>query len=454
MGLPMVAIVGRPNVGKSSLLNYLAKKRISIVDPTAGVTRDRVSTVIEAEDSYFELVDTGGYGIEDRDDLTEHIEQQIHYAVAQAALVLFVVDLRAGLAPLDLRLAELLRHQDRRAILIANKADHRVHDALAGEFHRLGFGEPLCMSALHGRGKHELLERVFAELGPAEMDRPAEAVMKLAIVGRRNVGKSTLVNSLANSARTIVSEVAGTTRDAIDVEFERSGEKFVAIDTAGVRKRARLADDVDFYAHSQALRSVRRADVVLFMIDATEPIGRVDKKLAHQIAELCKPCILVINKWDLVKDRAGTEDYGEYLSKVLPHVDYAPIAFMTAKDHRNVQSTVDLAKHLFKQAGIRVGTGELNRVLQEILELRGPSVKRGAKPPKMYYASQIAVAPPTIMIWTNSPALFGEEYHRFLVNRFRERLPYSEVPIRLMLRARRPSPARKDAAGPPSLEGA
>jgi GTP-binding protein len=435
------------------LLNCLAHKRISIVDPTAGVTRDRVSTMIEADDRYFELVDTGGYGIVDRDDLTEHIEAQISYAVAQAALVIFVVDVRTGLAPLDVRVAELLRREKRRVLLVANKADDDSHDPAASEFHRLGFGPPLCMSALHGRGKRELFEHIAEVLSPLETARPDEPVMKLAIVGRRNVGKSTLVNSLAEAPRTIVSEVPGTTRDAIDVAFERHGQRFIAIDTAGLRKRTKLADDVEFYAYSRALRSVRRADVVLFLIDSTSPIGQVDKKLASRIAGLCKPCILVINKWDLAKGRAGADDYGEYLTRTLSELDYAPIAFTTAKDHRNVQSTIDLACLLFKQARHRVSTGRLNKVLQEILELRGPSVKRGAKPPKMYYAAQIAVAPPTIMISVNSPGLFREDYRRFLVNRFRERLPYPEVPIRLVLRGRRLAAADEGAAEHPSSEG-
>ncbi|UCG33356.1 MAG: ribosome biogenesis GTPase Der [Phycisphaerales bacterium] len=452
MGLPLVAIVGRPNVGKSSLLNCLAKRRISIVDPTAGVTRDRVSTVIEAEGGYFELVDTGGYGVEDRDDLTEHIETQIRYAVEQAVLVLFVVDVRAGVTPLDVRVAELLREKRSSVILIANKADDEKHDPAAGEFYRLGFAEPLCVSALHGRGKHELLKRIFETVGEVETERPAEAVMKLAIVGRRNVGKSTLVNALAAGPRTIVSEVPGTTRDAIDVEFERSGEKFTAIDTAGLRKRAKLADDVEFYAYARAVRSVRRSDVVLFMIDAAEPVSQVDKKLGGQIAELSKPCILVVNKWDLAKGRASTEEYGEYLTKTIPELDYAPIAFMTARDGRNVESTVDLAKHLYKQAQMRVSTSALNRILREIMALRGPSVKRGGGVPKMYYASQIAVGPPTIMVSVNDPSLFGNEYRRFLLNRFRERLPYAEVPIRLLLRARRPARTKERPAGPRSVE--
>lgn len=446
MALPIVAIVGRPNVGKSSLLNCLAGRRISIVDPTAGVTRDRVSAIVETNNVWFELVDTGGYGIEDCDDLTEEIEAQIKYAVQQAGLVLFVVDVRAGVVPLDVEVAKLLRGSDRRVILIANKADDRVHEPGAAEFHRLGFGAPVCISALQGRGKTDLLEMMVSLLDTREAEEPAEVAMKLAIVGRRNVGKSTLVNALAEAPRTIVSEVPGTTRDAVDVEFERNGRRFIGIDTAGLRKRAKVADNVEFYAYSRAIRSIRQADVVLFLIDSTVPVGQVDKALAHKIVELFTPCVLVVNKWDLAKARAVTGDYGEYLGKVLPEIDFAPISFMTAKDQRNVQSTIDLAENLFGQASTRVPTTRLNEFLQEILVLRGPSARRGMRRPKMYFATQIGVAPPTIMISVNDPVLFGDEYHRFLLNRFRERLPYPEVPIRLLLRSHRRS-RQADAIG-------
>ncbi len=437
MALPVVAIVGRPNVGKSSLLNCLARQRISIVDPVAGVTRDRVSAVCQTDDVCFELVDTGGYGVEDPDRLDEHIRHQILQAVQEADLILFVVDVCEGIVPLDLRVAELLRKSDRQVLLVANKTDHEGLVAQASEFYKLGFDQPLCVSAVHGRGRAELIDRIADRVRSEAAEQPPEPVMKLAIVGKRNVGKSTFITSLAGQDRVIVSETPGTTRDAIDVQFQKDGRTFVAVDTAGVRKKRKIADSVEFYSYARATRTIRRADVVLLLIDATEPVGQVDKKLARFIADEHKPCILVINKWDLAKGRATSDDYGQYLTGALPELEYAPIAFVTAKDSRNVQASIDTAIELFKQAKTRIGTGRLNQALRESLAVRGPSAKRGTKPPRIYYATQVATQPPTIVLSVNDPALLGESYRRFLLNRLRERLPFSEIPIRLLLRSHR-----------------
>lgn len=437
MPLPIVAIVGRPNVGKSSLLNCLARKRISIVDPTAGVTRDRVSIIIDADDLYFELIDTGGYGIEDRDGLTEHVEAQIQFAVASASLVLFVVDAHDGVTPLDRQVAELLRRQKVTVVLVANKVDTPQDTGQIGDLCRLGFGEPLLISALHLRGRTELMERILDHVRPLASERPLDPVLKLAIVGRRNVGKSTFINCLAGEDRVIVSEVPGTTRDSVDVRFEKDGQIYVAIDTAGVRKQARMADSIEYYGFTRAERSIRRADVVLFFMDATAPVGEVDKRLGGYIAEQYKPCIVVINKWDLAKDRADTDQYGDYLTEVMPNLDYVPVAFVTATESRNVQSVLDLAKSIYKQAATRVPTAKLNEAIMDIVTLRGPSPKHGTGRPKIYYGTQISTCPPTLVLFVNNPSLIRSEYQRFIVNRLRERLPFAEVPIRLLLRAHR-----------------
>jgi len=437
MALPVVAIVGRPNVGKSSLLNALAGRMISIVDPTAGVTRDRVSVVCEIDEVYFELVDTGGYGIEDSDQLTEHIEQQILYAIDQAKLVLFVVDVREGLTPLDREASRLLRQFEREVILVANKADAEKHDPQASEFFGLGFGEAMCVSAKHGRGRRDLIDRGHEHIQAAACEEPIEPAMKVAMVGRRNVGKSSFVNALAGQDRVIVSEVPGTTRDAVDVQFEIDGRTFIAIDTAGVRKKSKMSSDVEFYGYTRATRSIRRADVVLFLIDSTDPIGQVDKKLGAYISEHDKPVVLVINKWDLAKGRADSEDYGAYLDKVLPELSYAPMTFVTANKGKNIQATIDVAQSLFNQGSTRVGTGRLNEALRHALAVRGPSSKRGTKPPRIFYATQVGVRPPTIVLFANDPSLINEGYRRFLLNRMRESLPFEEIPIRLLFRARR-----------------
>ncbi len=436
MSLPVVAIVGRPNVGKSSLFNSIARQRTAIVDPTAGVTRDRITTICDVADTYFELVDTGGHGIVDRDDLSEDVERQIAYAIAQAQLILFIVDVRDGLTALDTDTAELLRPHHARVRLIANKVDEPHMAGGLVEFFKLGFGDPLPVSALNGSGRRELLELIEQTIADYSSEVPADAVMKIAVVGRRNAGKSSFINALAGEDRVIVSETPGTTRDSIDVRFEKDDRTLIAIDTAGVRKRRKIADDVEFYAYTRATQSVRRADIVLCLIDATEPVGQVDKRLARLIADEHKPCILVVNKWDLAKGRASSEDFGEYLTKTLPEIDYAPVAFTSAIDGRNISSTIDLATELFKQARIRVGTGQLNQVLQQATEVYAPHGKRGRKAPKFYFATQVATNPPTIVVFVNSAALVSLNYQRFLVNRFRESLPYGEIPIRLVYRAR------------------
>ncbi|MHC4715390.1 MAG: ribosome biogenesis GTPase Der, partial [Planctomycetota bacterium] len=267
MSLPVVAIVGRPNVGKSSLLNALARKRIAIVDSVPGVTRDRISAPLPLGDGYVELLDTGGYGVQDRDDLTGHVSQQIDYSMAAADLILFVVDARSGVQPLDRVMAKRLRRQDKPVILVANKVDAPESAVELGELHALGAGEPVAVSALHRLGTGELLEAVADALPVTPGEHEAAGVMKLAIVGKRNVGKSTFINHLAGAERVIVSEVPGTTRDSVDVRIEIDGRTLIAIDTAGVRKRRKLTDDIDYYSQHRALRSVRRADVVLFMMD-------------------------------------------------------------------------------------------------------------------------------------------------------------------------------------------
>jgi len=435
MAIPVVAIVGRPNVGKSSLLNSLARRMISIVEPTAGVTRDRVSTIVEVDDRYFELVDTGGYGIEDHDDLTEHIEGQINLAIEQAQLVLFVVDIREGVAPLDQQMAQLLRKRKLNVILVANKADSPKHEPQAGELFSLGFDEPLCISALHGRNRNELLKRVLAELAGEDTARPQDPSLRLAVVGKRNVGKSTFINTLAGEERVIVSEVPGTTRDAVDVRFEKDGRTFIAIDTAGIRKKSKMVQrSIEFYSYTRATRSIRRADVTLLFLDAIAEISQVDKKLARYINDQYKPCVLVVNKWDLAKERATTQDYAEYIEKLLPGLSYAPISFITATQGRNVQSLLDLAAQLHKQAKLELGTARINKALEAISAQRAPAARRKVGLPRIYYGTQVSTAPPTLLLFVNDPSSFDDNYQRFLINRLREQFGFSEVPIRLLLR--------------------
>jgi len=436
MSLPIVAIVGRPNVGKSSLFNWLAGRRISIVDPTAGVTRDRVSTVVEANGRFFELMDTGGMGIADVDNLTADVERQIQVALDSASVVVFLVDVREGVVPLDQEVADRLRVVKKPVILVANKADTEKFVQQTGEFFRLGHGEPLAVSADQKLGKVELLDAILTRL-PSDTGEPAPAdvALKLAIVGRRNVGKSTFINSLAESERVIVSEVPGTTRDSIDVRFERDGKSFVAIDTAGVRKKTTLASDIEFYSMHRAERSIRRADIVLHFFDARHRIGRVDKQLTGYVLENYKPVIFVVNKWDLAKASMPTEKMANYVRAMFPMLDYVPIAFITATKGKNVLRLLQLALQLHKQAGVRVSTGDLNRAVRSAIEANPPPLSNNRQP-KVFYATQIGVHPPTIVLFTNGPDLFDGTYVRYLIKSLRDTFPFSEVAIKLVLRAR------------------
>ena len=437
MALPTVAIIGRPNVGKSSLFNALAGEMISIVEPTAGVTRDRVSTFVGRDEKYFELIDTGGYGVVDSDQLSEHIEQQIRRAIESANLVLFMVDIRDGFVPLDEKIAQLLRKNELDVIGVANKADTARLFPEAGEFSKLGFGEFLCISVKNNLNKAVLLDRVFEKVEHLESAKPPKAAMKIAIVGRRNAGKSTLVNAMVGSERVIVSETPGTTRDAVDVRFEKDGKTIIVIDTAGIRKKSKIANSIEFYSYVRATWSIRRADVVLFLMDATLPVSQVDKKLARFITEEYKSCIIVINKWDLAKDSAVTSDYEEYLTKRLAGLKYAPIAFTTATETKNVQSVLDLAAEIFKQTTTWIPTVRLNKAFEVIKAERGGAAKRKAGWPKIYYATQIAVNPITVLMFVNKPELFEENYMRFIKGRLQFMLPIGEVPIRLLARRHR-----------------
>jgi len=438
MAIATVAIIGRPNVGKSSLFNALAGTDISIVEPTAGVTRDRVSTIIEKDGQYFELVDTGGYGIVDSDHLGSHIEGQICKAIESADLILFLVDIREGIMSLDQKIARLLRKQKTEVIGVANKADSAKMFPTAGEFARLGFGEFLCISATNNLNKSVLLDRIFDKIQHLELTKPQEAVMKVAIIGKRNAGKSTLVNAMAGVERVIVSEIPGTTRDAVDVRIEKDGKTIIVIDTAGVRKKGKMANSIEFYSYVRATRSIDRADVVLFIIDATEPISQVDKKLATFLAEEHKSCILVINKWDLAKESAQTGDYEDYLTKCLPNLKSAPLAFTTATEAKNIQSLLDLTIELFKQTTTWISTAKLNKAFEIIKEERSGSPKRGQSGrPKIYYATQVSVNPITILMFVNRPESFDANYLRYIKGRLQSMLPISEVPIRLLTRAHR-----------------
>ena len=443
MSIPKVAIVGRPNVGKSSILNWQAGKLVSVVDPTAGVTRDRVDYLMHHGDRYFQLVDTGGIGIVDADDLSADVEQQIQFGIDEADLILFVVDGMAGLTPLDKEVAERLRRVDLPKLIVVNKCDSTKTDLEMYEFIGLADAPMLQTSVKGNRNRRELLESILELLPDAAVDeaeagadQASDPELKLAIVGRRNVGKSTFINALAETERMIVSEVAGTTRDSVDVRFELDGKVFVAIDTPGVRKRKSLANDIEYYGLVRAQKSIRRASVVLMFFDASERISRVDKQLVDEVQKQSKPCIFVVNKWDLGLDAEMTsEKWAEYLFVNFPMQRHVPVAFVTAKDGRNIKQLINLCQAIYKQSRTRVSTGALNRVVEAAYRANPPRYQKNRRP-KIFYATQVATEPPTIVLKCNEPKLFDNNWKRYLLGYMREELPFKEVPIRLYLRGR------------------
>ena len=437
MGVPQVVIVGRPNVGKSSIFNWLIGIRIAIVDATPGVTRDRVTHLLELDDRYVELVDTGGMGIEDSDNLTAHIEEQIEIAIDSAALILFVVDSRSGPVPLDEMVSKRLRHVQVPVLCLANKTDTLEMESEADEFHRFG-RSVIAVSAQQKRGRSEVVAQIEQQLPPVgdDSEQPdAEAEMRVAIVGRRNTGKSTFVNSLVNTERLITSEVPGTTRDSIDVRFELDDKPFLAIDTPGFRRRQSISTDVDYYSTHRAQRSIRRADVTLLFFDAAVRIGKVDKQLCDYIADQYKPCIFVVNKWDLMVGEMATERWADYLRDTFRTMWHVPVAFITGQTGKNAKRLLNHAQMLFKQSRSRISTAKLNKLVRAALELNPPPLYKHRRP-KIYFATQVAIEPPTIVLFCNNPKALSAPYRRYLLGIFRDQLSFGEVPIKLYLRKR------------------
>ena len=445
MSLPSVAIVGRANVGKSSLFNAICRRRVAIVDPTPGVTRDRIVQEVTVEGRTFELVDTGGVGMESAQEILDDVELQIQIAITQAALILLVVDAQAGLHPLDESIARRLREAGKDVIVVANKSERDRDAQAAVDFFALGFGEPIKAAAAHRRGIGEVVRRLVSALPEEAGTPPARASLQLAIVGRRNVGKSTLVNYLAREPRAVVSELPGTTRDSVDVRFQftRHDGKvldFVAIDTAGVRKKRQMTESVEFYSHVRTQEAIGRADVVVHMMDAPGEVSKVDKQLAEHVAADYKPCVLAVNKTDLVEPPEA--EFHEYVRWHLRGVSFAPVVCISATTGHNVFVLLDLVQGLYEQAHARVRTSELNDAIHGSTALRRPPSKSN-QPGNILYATQVGVAPVTIALFVNDSAQITAGYERYLANQLRQRFAFSAVPIRFAVR-RRTRPPREE----------
>jgi GTP-binding protein len=439
---PIVAIVGRPNVGKSTLFNKLIGRRKAIVEDAPGVTRDRHYAETEAAI----YVDTGGFGVGD-EPLLKAVRQQAQAAIETAAVVLLVVDSRTGITAADEEISRFLRKSGRPTLLVVNKIDEPKEGAsLLADFHRLG--EPIGVSAEHNHGINDLLDRVEAAL-PEPSDEAArddeEGTIRLAIVGRPNVGKSSLVNALLGEERVIVSEVAGTTRDPIDTYFSRGADDFVITDTAGIRRKAAITQKVEAFSVMQALRVLGECDVAVLVLDATEPAVEQDAKIAGLAEEEGRPLLIVVNKWDLKRGAAKEEQFRDEVKRAFSWAAWAPILFVSAKEGDRTAKVLDLAVELHRQAHVRASTPLLNRMLQHVTT-EHPLPTLGGRSLKLYYVAQVGEAPPTFQFICNRPELVPDRYKRYLLNQLRETFDL-KVPVRLKFKERPGGKARKLTLG-------
>lgn len=438
MALPVVAIVGRPNVGKSTLVNRLSGDQFAIVFDQPGVTRDRVYRQCFWNGRDFTIVDTGGLVFDADTELLPLIREQALVAISEACAVIFVVDGKEGITDSDEQIAQWLRQQPKPILLAVNKCEAaNIGLSQAAEFWQLGLGEPLPISGIHGNGTGDLLDVVVSHLPiPATEDSLGDEI-KVAIIGRPNVGKSSLLNSFTGQERSIVSPIAGTTRDAIDMVVQRESQTYRLIDTAGIRRKKNVEYGVEFFSINRAFKAIARSDVTLLVIDATEGVTDQDQKLAGRIAEEGRGCVVVINKWDLVeKDSHTIYTYEkEVRDKLLP-IEFAPIIFVSAKTGQRVEKILDLVDTVAEQHRRRVPTAVLNEALGEAVAWHNPPVSRGGRQGKIYYCTQVSSAPPAIVLFVNDPQRFNDNYRRYIEKQFRQNLGFAGTPLKLMWRGK------------------
>lgn len=436
MDKPIVAIVGRPNVGKSTFFNQIVGKRISIVDDQPGVTRDRIYADAEWLNRKFTLVDTGGLDPESDDELLVHIRRQVEIAIDTADVIIFLVDGQVGVTPADQQIANLLRRTKKPVVLAVNKIDNREDESMVLDFFSLGLGEPIGISATHKRGIGDLLDRVVKHLPDKEVEEEEDQVIKIAVVGRPNVGKSSLVNRILGEERVIVSDIPGTTRDAIDTPFEMDGREYVIIDTAGIRRKSRINEALERYSVLRALAAIRRCDVALIMLDATQPVAEQDAKIAGLVHEEGKASVIVVNKWDLVeKDTYTMEEYKNRILQKLGFIAYAPMVFISARTGQRVNRVLELVDEVYSRYTMRVSTGVLNDCVSDAVAVAAPPSEKG-RMLKIYYVTQVSVKPPTFVLFVNDPELMHDSYQRYLENYLRKTFGLTGTPIRLLVRQR------------------
>jgi GTP-binding protein len=441
---PLVAIVGRPNVGKSTLFNRLVGEFLAIVEDQPGTTRDRLYADAEWSGHTFTLIDTGGLEPKSIDDYAARVRAQAELAIAEADVIIFLVDAREGATGMDKDIAEILRRTSKPVLLAANKADNLRRRQDTVEFYELGLGDPLPVSSLHGTGTGDLLDEVVAHFPPPETETE-EVALRIAIVGRPNVGKSSLLNALVGEDRVIVSEQPGTTRDAIDTVLEHNGQRIVLIDTAGIRKRGRVIPGIEKYSVMRALRAIDRADVVALLVDAEEGVTAQDTHIAGYVAEAMKGLVIAVNKWDLVRAaKGGVQDpkapdyrleYEAVVRDQFNFVDYAPILFISAKTGQRLTQVLDAAVKVKEQRQRRIPTAQLNAAIQESVSRHEPPSDHG-RHLKVLYVTQVSIEPPTFVFFVNDPKLLHFTYRRFIENEIRQRFGFQGTAIQLIFKHR------------------
>ncbi|HAA43402.1 MAG TPA: ribosome biogenesis GTPase Der [Ruminiclostridium sp.] len=440
MAKPIVAIIGRPNVGKSTFFNYLAGKRISIVEDTPGVTRDRIYTEVEWRGRKFTLIDTGGIEIRDRDKIMLEMRNQAEIAIETADVIVFLVDLKDGVTPSDKEVASMLRKTKKPVILAVNKVDNIGEPpAEIYEFYNLGLGEFIAVSSIHGLGMGDLLDEIHKNFPEEKEEEADDDVIKVAIVGKPNVGKSSIVNKLVGEKRVIVSDIAGTTRDAIDTPVRRNKKEYVLIDTAGLRRKSRIKESLERFSIVRTVAAIERSDVVVLVIDATEGVTEQDAKIAGIAHDRGKGLIIAVNKWDLIrKDSKTVNKYTRDIKNILSFATYAEVTFISAVTGQRLNKLFDIIEKVIQYQNLRIATGVLNEILAEATSLQQPPSDKG-KQLRLYYITQVAVKPPTFVIFVNDKSLMHFSYTRYIENKIREAFGFAGTSLRFIIRERKES---------------
>lgn len=433
---PIVAIVGRPNVGKSTLFNRLTKSKLAIVEDTPGVTRDRLYQDAEWSDCSFTLIDTGGIEVNSQDSILSRVRKQAQVAMEEADVIVFVCDGKAGMTADDEEVAQMLRRTKKPVVLAVNKIENFDKPEQYYDFYAIGLGEPFPISASHGMNTGDLLDEIVRHFGEVDEEDYEPDVIKIAVVGRPNVGKSSLTNAILGQERSIVSDIPGTTRDAIDTPFIRNGQQYVIIDTAGMRRKSKILDSTERYSVIRSLRAVDRSDVVLMVINAEEGLIEQDKRIAGYAHEQGKAIILVVNKWDLIEkdDKTAATIEKKYRSELL-FMQYAPMIFVSAETKQRVVKIIDLVNKAAEQNNLRIGTSILNEIIRDAVQLNPPPTDKG-KRLKILYATQTGVRPPTFVLFVNDPEIMHFSYERFLENKIRESFGFEGTPIKFVVKKR------------------